>query len=270
DVNSFNIHKSSLPAFEASASFDEAVNQMLKTSPKMVLAHIRLAAPQCKEVVTVNNHPFQYEKWNFMHNGIVTGAFQPTIQNALQEMYPAEKSQSNGNTKTLPIKGPKGTTDSEASLYYWMGLMQKKYGSVDSQVVGKAQVRQSFADAIHDLIQASPPIYSDLKGSVLNIQGKIQVAPSMNFVASDGNLLLAFRKGAKLYLGMRRVPGQPAKSLSSQEYILSSEPIQPGKGFARIQWLDIPEEMILTLSRGASGAIEPELYPLSFFKRSQD
>ena len=70
-------------------------------------------------------------------------------------------------------------------------------------------------------------------------------------------MILAFRHGNDLFLG--------AKTLHNgqKEYIISSERV---KRFDKsIKWLEIPQNYLLTISKGQKGELVPVLDPISDF-----
>lgn len=246
------------PAYSETAGYDQAVTQALANKPNFLLSHVRAAAAECKQVIPTNNHPFTYGPWSLMHNGVVQSTFEPEIQRRIKALLPANDQ-------------PKGTTDSETALYYFMGLLKNTYGSVDTKQIGKENVRKAFAKAVDDLVSLSPAGFKKLDGQGLfGIQGELEYTPLANFVACDGNMLLAFRKGPTMVLGMR-----PTGSIStgntqlSKEFIVASEPFQPqGRGQAKIQWLQIPDNTIVTLSKNPDGSLLPEMHSLSVYTRT--
>lgn len=227
------------------SGFKAALKRLANLLPKTFLAHIRAASPACHNKTDANNHPFTYGPWAFMHNGFVPGAKSQAIQAKIKTMFP------DGT-------GPKGTTDSEASFYYWMGTLQKQYGTVDTETVGFALVRRSFAETLQALLTASEPEYIKVNPAIMGLSGQMQTDPSLNFIASDGQHLLAFRKGEKLYLGKTLSPD------GGITYLLSSEPVKPSPQQPAIQWLDIPEESIISLTRQKNGTVKAEIHALKY------
>lgn len=233
------------PAF-MDKKFDSAVDEIVSRKPEVILAHIRAASEICNQVNENNCHPFTYKKWNFIHNGVVQGALSPKIQDKIQNNY----------AQALGDK-PKGTTDSEASFYYFMGKLQEKYNTTDSKKIGIENVEKTFAESIYDLIQASDKKLKPLDGSVMGIKGELGIYPSCNFIASDGNTLMAFRRGSKLHLGMKML------SNGEKEYVVSSEPVALKN--KEMQWLDIPQNHMVVLNKDDKGNFIPEIHPLSKF-----
>jgi predicted glutamine amidotransferase len=236
------IVKSPKPAF-ADTRFDQVIQSVLPAN--LVLAHIRSASDECKEVQLANVHPFSYQNWSFIHNGTVSGAFSPTIESKIQQY------------RQILAGGPKGNTDSERVFYYFLSKLYETTGTTNSSTLPLNVVQTNFAQAINDLMTHSKYAYKPLTGSLMGIRGDIQFQPSCNFILSDGSHLFAFKKGFDLFLG--------EKTLSNAQkiYVLSSE--RTHLGDPSVKWLEIPEEHIVTISWDASGNPVPEIEPLSRF-----
>ncbi len=225
--------------------FTEKSKQTIAQNPKIIMAHIRAASPKCQKVDTNYNHPFTYKSWTFMHNGFVPGAFSFNTQLKV-----------NWEFNNLLGDKPKSTTDSESSFYYFLGKLQKNYNTIDSSKIGKENLKKTFAQTINDLIKESPKTFREVKPDLLGgIKGCIHTSPSCNFVVTDGNMLMAYRKGPDLYLGVKNF------EKDQKEYIISSEKI--AKDDKSIKWLKIPQNHMLYFEKNQKGLMEPELTPLA-------
>lgn len=243
-VDSLEIQRSLEPAYSDNR-FDTVGAELVGKAPKTLLAHI-LHKLSASRIMTSNEdtHPFSFENWSSMFNGTFSGARNPEIVNALENTY-------------YPLLGkpPKGTNSGEKMLMYFLGKLKQQCGSINSQAAGIKNMQRAFAETLRDFFKVSVPVYWDLDGSVSGLKGKVQWGPSANYIMSDGNVLMAYRKGRKLYLN--RHTGAAGKL----SYLVSSEPIQPKN--QKLSWLELPQDHILTLSRGEDGVISPTLTPLS-------
>ncbi len=241
--------RSTLPAHEPGTEdepgFIDSVDNALDKDPGILMSHVRAASSRCKQVVPENTHPFVRDNWAFMHNGFANGAMSPNIQQRLKGHY-------------IPLLGfgPSGTTDSEAAFHFFLGKLKEDHGTLDTKTIGLENVRQTFAESIRELLNESHGNTEELDGHLFGLKGRLAVPPIMNFVVSDGENLMAFRKGLKLYLGVHTLPG------GAKEYIVSSEAVKPGKSAGKIEWVEIPKEGILTLSRNEDGFVDKSIYSL--------
>ncbi len=227
--------------------FTEKAKETVIQNPKIILAHIRAASPKCKKVDTDSNHPYTYKNWTFMHNGFVPGALSFNTQLKL-----------NWEFNDLLDDKPKSNTDSESSFYYFLGKLKKRFHTTDSSKIGKENLKKTFAYTINDLIKESPKTFRDVNPSILGgIKGNIYTSPSCNFVVTDGNMLMAYRKGPDLYLGVKNF------DKDQKEYIISSEMIS--KDDSSIEWLKIPPNHMIYMEKDQRGIVEPEITPLAAY-----
>lgn len=233
------------PATESEPGFTDTVDKTLKKVPRIIMGHVRAASSECKQVSRENTHPFIRGNWAFMHNGFVDGALSKGIQKQVHGKY-----------KNLLGFEPSGTTDSEAAFHLFLGKLKEAHGTLDSSAIGLEKVQRIFAESIRELVNESRGISTTLHGRLHGITGKLSTPPIMNFVVSDGENLLAFRKGLKLYLGLYALPD------GGQECIISSEAVNPGASASKIDWMEIPQETLLTLRRKEDGTVEKSLYSL--------
>ena len=229
------------PAVE-DRKFAPEIVQTLSNQPNIVMAHVRQASPEYKQVVVENVHPFTFHNWSWMHNGGVSGAYAPEVLNRIK----AEDQRLDG--------GPKGTTDTERVFYYFLSTLLKHYETTDSTKLSTEQVQNAFSETMRDVIAHSKRGTKTLEGDIMGIGGIIQTTPSCNFILSDGNRLLVFRRVMNLYLGQKTL------SSGGKIYIVSSEK-SPVKD-KTIQWLSLPENHILTLVWDKDGNPSPSLLPL--------
>jgi len=222
--------------------YPTAAAQELRQHPNILLAHVRLASPEFNQIQETNVHPFTYGNWSFIHNGAVSGATSPPI---------LEKIAQNQN---VIAAGPKGTTDSERSFYYFLSRLHDAAGTVDSEKIPLQVKQMAFAQSIQDLVDHSKPTYKPLKGEVLGTQGHILIQPAANFILSDGQNLFAFKKTLDLFLGQKTL------SNGQKTYIVSSEKSE--RNDPAVKWMEIPDNHLLTLTWDKNGNTQVDMEPL--------
>ncbi|MEI7475209.1 MAG: class II glutamine amidotransferase [bacterium] len=235
------------------ANYDKTINDLIAKHPKVILAHIRLASPECKPVSEKNAHPFSYKDWSFEHNGFMGGALKPEIQDKIKGSY-----------YLLLGDRPKGNTDSESTFYYFMGKLKEQHGSTDTSKIGIEKTKQTFADTLVELFDKTDLKTWDLDGSVMNVKGKLDLSPACNIISSDGNMIMAFRKGHELYLG------EYTNLKGEHQYIVSSETVQPENPRERIHWGEIPDGHMVVVAKNEKGVLQPEFTPLSYLVQNYD
>lgn len=238
------IQRSMLPAGKDDR-FDATAQALTEQAPQTMLAHI-LNKVDPNRILTSEEdiHPFSFGNWSAMFNGVLDGGRTQTMIDAVNTVYcPAL------NT------APKGTNTGEKILLTFLGKLKQQFGTIDSQVLNVQKLQQTFAQTLQDFLKLSKPVYRDLDGSVAGLKGKIQLGPGCNYIVTDGKVLLAFRKGRKLYLNRHIAANGKAG------YLVSSEPIQTKA--QKLSWLELPQDHILTLSKATDGSIAPTLIPLT-------
>lgn len=253
-------------AFLKDSTFAKALRDLLPKNPQTLLAHIRLASPDCRPVQHQNTHPFTYGPWALMHNGYYSGF--RTIQDRIDTHY-----------KPLLGEGPKGNTDSEAALYLFAGKLMERYGTVELSdgKFSTQDLQQVFAETINELIEATGDTQRELSGHFYGIKGEMDTS-GYNFVLSNGQVTLAYCQGPKLFLGMKTL------SNGKTEYVLSSEPVQQNPVLTAgskllnsmrtslnmaplafntlTKWTDLREGHVYSFARQADGSIEKTMMPL--------
>ncbi len=278
-MNGFSLQKSFAPA-HTDANFDQSVQQHLQGNPNTLMAHLMHKALPNRPLVNEEDlHPFSYsnpqgEHWAGMFNGVVNGGRTPPIVGPLESTFcPLLETQ------------PKGTNSGEKLLLSFLGRLKQSLGHVTPTENDLTQTVKAFAQTLQSFIQASTPIYQTLDESIAGLKGQIQWSPSVNYIVSNGQMVMAFRKGRKLYLNQHpKVMGTKLQPASNQPalqntkadfgYIVSSEPFQPSdqavaeENLEKLKWLELPQDHILTLFRKTDGSITPTLTPLSLALQS--
>jgi hypothetical protein len=135
--------------------------------------------------------------------------------------------------------------------------MLQQYNTLDGKKLGVRKARYAFTKAIHELISRSKHFYLPAN-SVMGIRGMIDSAPTANFIMASQNIHMAYKYGWQLYLGRVTLEN------GHQEYFFSSEKVSPEGVTAPIQWLEIPDNYVVTLEDTADGKTVPEIYPVSY------
>jgi predicted glutamine amidotransferase len=226
--------------------FQPKVSKTIAQNPNIIMAHVRQAPPDKKQVELENVHPFTYQSWSLMHNGGADGAFAPSIQQTINR----HKAELGG--------GPKGNTDTEQIFYYFLSTLLEQYGTTDSAKLTLNQTQAAFAKTMADIVSASKPNAKPIHGEVIGVTGTIQTLPSCNFILSDGKHLLAFRKVLNLFLGLKTLPN------GQKIYIIASEKTHVAD--RTVQWLFLPEDHVLSISWDKTGNPVPQLNPITYQK----
>lgn len=278
-TNGLSLQKSFAQA-HTDANFDQSVQQHLQGNPNTLMAHLMHKALPNRPLVNEEDlHPFHYsnpqgEHWAGMFNGVVNGGRTPPIVGPLESTYcPLLETQ------------PKGTNSGEKLLLSFLGRLKQNLGHITPTENELNQAVKAFAQTLQSFIQASTPIYQALDESIAGLKGQIQWSPSVNYIVSNGQMVMAFRKGRKLYLNQHPKvmgtkleavgkPPTPQNTKTDFGYIVSSEPFQPSDqacsehALEKLKWLELPQDHILTLFRKTDGSITPTLTPLSLALQS--
>lgn len=240
-------YRSIKPAIEDN-NFDSAVNTIIKEHANIILAHIRHAS-DAKTISIDNTHPFTHNNWSFMHNGTIQLENSNFINNQLKVF------------KEKYNLYPKSKVDTEKAFYYFLGKMAEKSSLINQPVLSNDEIINCFAQTIIDLSTHSQKLIVDLKSLDNKDTGKILVAPSMNFITTNGKIFLVYRKGRNLFLG-RLLENKFKNSC----LIISSEPIQITEANQKIIWYEIPENYVLYINTVKSNSGQVKLYPIEYFE----
>lgn len=183
-------------------------------SSHTVVAHVRLASVGAVEMR--NSHPFLHGRWSFVHNGTLRDF--PEHRKALEALIHPE----------LRVN-IQGTTDSERCLYLFLTRL-----SARSALDAPARV-DDVARALAETMQLVAEL-TDKPG---------QPRSAMNFLATDGEVMVATRRHRTLFIsdgrrgpcGKTRVPA----GTRLEQLVIASEALcgdQTG-------WEEIPEESIV-------------------------
>jgi predicted glutamine amidotransferase len=162
-------------------------------SSELVLAHIRKASIGGN--LLANTHPFEHAGWLFAHNGTVRG-------------FDSRRAQLERRTDPALRKHLRGETDSERCFFLFLGELGRGRGT-PLERAARALAR------VASYIRATDP--SDLP------------RPSVaNFMATDGDALVALRFGKMLHLAAPGHVGPLRDGTAVRALYISSEPTDAG------------------------------------------
>ena len=183
---------------------------------RTVVAHVRLASVGSVELH--NAHPFLYGRWSFVHNGTVKRFAQH--QQALEARIRPD-------LRALM----RGATDSERCFYLFLTLL--------------AELRPLHAPARIDEVARALAQTMRLVSAVTDIPGETrpQERTSMNFLATDGDVMVATRRHRSLYFSesARRAANEPPRpGTQLSQLIIASERL-----CGEDHWHEVPEDQVI-------------------------
>lgn len=183
-------------------------------SSRAVVAHVRLAS--VGEVKLDNAHPFVFRHWSFAHNG--------TVRNFATHR-PQVEALIDADLRALL----RGTTDSERCFYLFLTFLRRRVPSLHGAEVG---------DVARALVQTMCAV-----SAIADVPGAD--ASSMNFLASDGHVMVVTRRRRTLFIsdGSERLDAPPPHGVLPQ-FLLASERLS-GEG----SWCEVPEECVVGVDR---------------------
>ncbi len=178
----------SIKAAHACRRFDELTTSL---TTKSMLTHLRLASQG--DVAERNAHPFRHEKWAFMHNG--------TLQNFVERREQVEALLAPELRSLM-----RGETDSERCFYLFLTHL-KRFPNASTQEVATALAR-----TVRDVV------------AIFDAASTAKECTTANFVAFDGNTLIACRHGKGLF-----------HSSKGTTHFIASEPLWPEDPWAEVE-----------------------------------
>ncbi len=198
------VEKNIKPAFE-DALFGEMVARL--QSP-IWLAHVRAASSG--GVRLENTHPFYYSSWAWTHNGTIIRPLELLGEMMLGNVDPRFRSLR------------RGATDSELCFLLFLSELARRAGSeIDNLPV------ETAAAAMNAVIHFLHTIAAPFK----------QKDPTMNFMASNGKMLIATRWGKTLWTLER-----PQRGFDPPAVFVASEP------FDDEAWQEVPDRSCLVVA----------------------
>ncbi|MBX7115847.1 MAG: class II glutamine amidotransferase [Myxococcaceae bacterium] len=190
------------PAIEVSVKAAHACHRFdelsMSLSTKSMLTHLRLASQG--DVSERNAHPFRHENWAFMHNG--------TLQN-FDERYERVEALIAPDYRARLC----GETDSERCFYLFLTHLRR---------FAKPSTREAavaLAHTVRDVVD------------IFDVASTAKERTTTNFVAFDGNTLLACRHGKDLF-----------HAFTGTAHFIASEPLWPDD-----PWVAIEEDSVLAI-----------------------
>ncbi len=183
-----------------------------RVSSHTVLAHVRQASVGAVELR--NSHPFLHGRWSFVHNGTLRefARHRPAVEALI---CPALRA------------NIRGTTDTERCFYLFLTRLAARY-SLDRQVPVEGVAR-----ALAETMSLVASITDDGQGR-----------SAMNFLVTDGEVMVATRRNRTLFLstGPRRntVAGMPEHGTQVEQLIVASESLCGGP-----YWVPVDEEDVI-------------------------
>ncbi|MFN0064425.1 MAG: class II glutamine amidotransferase [Myxococcaceae bacterium] len=172
------------PAF-ADPNFEAVCSRVVARS---VLAHVRLASVGAVEAQ--NAHPFREGRWAFAHNGTLHRFAEQ--QPALEALLPSER-----RTRL------RGETDSERCFQLFLSHL----ADADSPKNVRA-----VATALALTMRSVEGLTDDVSGT-----------SALNFLVTDGHVLVASRRGRSLFFATSSETAAPAPGTRVEHFLVSSE-----------------------------------------------
>lgn len=219
------IEQSITPASECS-QFRRASQEV---ASQTMIVHVRKAT--VGSIVEENLHPFRYGRWLFAHNGTLYG---------FAQLQPHLRAQAWPHTQA------RGTTDSETFFHFLLGQLAD--AGLDPEGVDEVDV-QRLAQTIWQALA---------KIRALSEQLGLQ-PPVMNFLMSNGQLLLGNRSGRELWLSTQKYYCRDAQHCQEPNKVC----LLPQRPNARVNhlllaserigdedhWEEVPEGSMVILSK---------------------
>ena len=194
--------RSAQPAFE-----DETWRPQIEPiETRTLLGHVRQASVGSRTLANV--HPFVHGRWMFIHNGTLTGF--EHISHGLE-----------AETDPEMLACRRGSTDSELAFYWLLSRFRHAGLSTDGN-------QPAPLPKLMDVLSQTIP---DLAGR--SAQAAPAEPPRLNFVLSDGRVLLASRWNHTLHWRSEESP------TGGRAVVVASEPTDDRA------WHELPDRVIL-------------------------
>lgn len=210
--------------FERVSAFVEA---------QTVVAHIRKAS--VGRIDLSNTHPFQHGRWIFAHNGTIplwgdceaplTALIDPGLRRAIA-----------------------GETDSERCFLLFLTHLSQR---CDPEHADFPSAAQALRATVRDVLRVT--------ADPLRRAGEGTPPPSTTFLATDGSLMLACRRGRTLHVS---APPRDARGHVPWFAVSSEDPTgkKASGGGERAAWRNLPEETLVGVDKDLrlyQGALDP-------------
>lgn len=190
----------------------ERVSGLLQA--RAVMAHVRLAS--VGEIDAKNAHPFVHGRWTFCHNGTLHayGIARPALE---REIAPKFRNRL------------RGTTDSERCFGMFLTRLYSKVK--DGAVAPVEVVAWALADTMNTVAQLS-----DERG---------QTPSAMNFLVTDGELMVATRRGRTLFMSSEVESNRPLAAWPEAGQRLHAFQVASEQLGGPDAWLEVPDEGVV-------------------------
>jgi glutamine amidotransferase len=184
-----------------------------------VIAHVRLAS--VGPVAKYNAHPFVHGRWSFAHNG--------TLREFLERDHKSEVERRIAPKYRAKVHGD---TDSERCFYLFLTYL-------DEVSTGRSATPREVARALARVMR-----------EVSALTDRPEVKPSsMNFLVTDGELMVATRRNRTLFFSEHKKKGQdpaepPRDGTRLSQIVIASEELS-----FEDHWHEIPEDGIIGVDR---------------------
>jgi glutamine amidotransferase len=199
---------------------------------RAVVAHVRSAT--VGGTIRANTHPYSYGPWSFAHNGTVVG---------FEELAPRLKEETLPELRSLR----QGTNDSEATFYWMLSRLHAAGVELDRRSADAEATLDAFAQATADLTRRCEEALPER-------------APKLNFLVTDGRLMMASRLNRDLHwlerIGVHdcEICGTPhiqhGEGREYRAFVLASEPITGEP------WQTVPEGSVISVSPEFEARVE--------------
>lgn len=210
------VQKNHEPAFEDKLFAEYAAH----LRAPVWLAHVRAASTG--NVRRENTHPFHYRNWAWVHNGTIIKPLDLLNDMIMAKIVP--------EFRALRI----GATDSELCFLLFLSELHRR-SNTGFDNPPSAMVTSAMREVINFLNTVATPLKKN--------------PPTMNFMASNGKILVATRWGKPLWtLQGHRVGGSETRNEFPIAYI-ASEP------FDENDWKEVPDHSLVIVDSLASVVI---------------
>jgi glutamine amidotransferase len=191
---------------------------------RALLAHVRDASVGGKAVA--NTHPFTYGPWLFAHNGTLS-PFDRVAPSLLAEI----------NFVGAAMR--RGHTDSEL-IFFWLLAQMDRAGLSSSEPCDSLQIlARTFGTAVREL------------AARCQNAGETAEPAKLNFLLSDGSVMLASRWGHSLFFRSSASSDTQGNGKAYPAVLIASEPTDDGP------WQEVPDRSLLTVGAQRGVSCEP-------------
>jgi glutamine amidotransferase len=198
--------------FKPASKDSEYAEQVGKLHAPVWLAHVRAAS--AGSVRLENTHPFQSGRWVWVHNGTLIKSLSLLSHIIVDNVAPELRG----------LRG--GETDSELCFMLFLTeLLRRSSSGIDDAKI------ETAVPAMRAVITFLNTIAAPLG----------QKPPTMNFMASNGSMLLASRWGKSLWT-LQKIQSRHGNEGDTTRVYIASEP------FDDDDWVEVPERSLVVVN----------------------